>query len=207
MVILGFRRMKQVIFTKNMVIILYIKLIESDSCNSSNNNSDIWIRIQIVCLIRLVLRHIVINHSPVQLKFSEYCGEDNINGEYILQKKNGKVFYLNYIYTLYVGWSYFKLTHNDLHLGNILFKPTTSKYIYYNIEDVFYKIPTYGYIVKTIDWNRATFQINGTFFQNECFDRDGDCYGQFIFPENYYYNKKILIPDEHSDLLFLLQVF
>lgn len=145
----------------------------------------------------------VVNHSPVQLKFSEYCGEDSINERIQFTEKEWESILFQVIYTLYVGWSYFKLTHNDLHLGNILFKPTIYEYLYYNIAGKCYKIPTYGFMVKIIDWNRATFEINGTYFKNECFDRDGDCYGQFIFPENYYYCKKTIIPNEHTDLALL----
>ena len=173
-------------------------------CNSSNDtDTDMDTDTDSMSYSSCIKTYAVVNHSPVQLKFSEYCGEDNINGRIHFTEKEWESILFQIIYTLYVGWSYFKLTHNDLHIGNILFKPTTSKYLYYNIEDVFYKIPTYGYIVKIIDWNRATFQINGTFFKNDCFDRDGDCYGQFIFPENYYYNKNVIIPDEHSDLALL----
>jgi hypothetical protein len=145
----------------------------------------------------------VVNHSPVQLKFSEYCGEDSIDERIHFTEKEWESILFQVIYTLYVGWSYFQLTHNDLHLGNILFKPTTYEYLYYNVAGKYYKIPTYGFMVKIIDWNRATFEINGTYFKNECFDRDGDCYGQFIFPENYYYCKKTIIPNEHTDLALL----
>ena len=145
----------------------------------------------------------IVNYSPIQLKFSEYCGEDNINGRICFNEKEWESILFQIIYTLYVSWVYFKLTHNDLHLGNILFKPTNEEFLYYKVMDKYYKIPTYGYIVKIIDWNRATFSLNGTYFKNECFDRDGDCYGQFIFPENYYYCKNIILPNEHSDLALL----
>lgn len=190
--------------------ILYKNHIESDSYNKNNNNSDSDSDSYSDSNSdresnesSSIQTYAVVDHSPVQLKFSEYCGEDSINGRINFTEKEWESILFQIIYTLYVGWSYFQLTHNDLHLGNILFKPTTSQYIYYKIEGIYYKIPTYGFMVKIIDWNRATFKINGTYFKNECFDRDGDCHGQFIFPENYYYNKKILIPDEHSDLALL----
>jgi hypothetical protein len=144
-----------------------------------------------------------VNNSPVQLKFSEYCGEDSINGRIQFTEKEWESILFQIMYTLYVGWSYFQLTHNDLHLGNVLFKPTSYEHLYYNVSGKYYKIPTYGFMVKIIDWNRATFKINGTYFKNECFDRDGDCYGQFIFPENYYYCKNTIIPNEHTDLALL----
>ena len=167
---------------------------EDDSEDDSENESFESLSIQ---------TYASVNHSPVQLKFSEYCGEDSINGRIQFTEKEWESILFQVIYTLYVGWSYFKLTHNDLHLGNMLFKPTSYEHLYYNVAGKYYKIPTYGFMVKIIDWNRATFEINGTYFKNECFDRDGDCYGQFIFPENYYYCKKTIIPNEHTDLALL----
>jgi hypothetical protein len=161
-----------------------------NECDSYNSESDIQ-------------TYAIVNNSPVQLKFSEYCGKDNIDGRIKFTEKEWESILFQVIYTLYVTWSYFKLTHNDLHLGNILFKPTNDTYLYYKIEGKLYKIPTYGYIVKIIDWNRSTFCINGTYFKNECFDRDGECYGQFIFPENYYYCKNVILPSENSDLALL----
>jgi hypothetical protein len=145
----------------------------------------------------------IVNHAPVQLKFAEYCGEDNIKGRISFNEKEWESILFQIIYALYVNWSYFQLTHNDLHLGNVLFKPTNETHLYYKIQGKYYKIPTYGYIVKINDWNRATFNLNGTFFKNDCFDRDGDCYGQFIFPETYYYCKNPILPNQHTDLALL----
>lgn len=146
----------------------------------------------------------MVNNMPVQLKFMEYCGEDNINGNVKFTEKQWESILFQVIYTLYVAYSYYKITHNDLHLGNILFKETIEEYIYYRIEGYgVYRIPTFGYIVKIIDWNRATFKLNDVYFANECFERDGDCYGQFIFPEKYYYCKNVILPNEHTDLALL----
>lgn len=169
----------------------------NDSGNESGNDSESE------SSTNEVDTYAIVNHAPVQLKFAEYCGEDNINGRIKFNEKEWESILFQIIYTLYVNWTYFQLTHNDLHLGNILFKPTNEEYLYYNIQYKYYKIPTYGYIVKINDWNRATFNLNGTFFKNDCFDRDGDCYGQFIFPETYYYCRNPILPNEHTDLALL----
>jgi hypothetical protein len=146
----------------------------------------------------------MVNDIPVQLKFMEYCGEDNIDGNVTFTEKQWESILFQVIYTLYVAYKYYKITHNDLHLGNILFKETNEEYLYYKIEGHgIYRIPTFGYIVKIIDWNRATFKLNDVYFANECFERDGDCYGQFIFPEKYYYCKNVILPNEHTDLALL----
>tara|TARA_B100000524_G_scaffold345470_1_gene244133 strand:+ start:659 stop:1930 length:1272 start_codon:yes stop_codon:yes gene_type:complete len=73
------------------------------------------------------------------------------------------------------------IKHNDLHIGNIMLKNTNQKYLYYTLDDIIYKIPTFGFIVKIIDWGRATCNIDNICGDNQVFNFDGDCFGQYIF--------------------------
>ena len=56
--------------------------------------------------------------------------------------------------------SIFGIKHNDLHLGNIMVQSTKKQFIYYKLDNLIFKVPTYGYIVKIIDWGRATYNFN-----------------------------------------------
>jgi hypothetical protein len=49
--------------------------------------------------------------------------------------------------------------HNDLHGNNVMYVKTDQEYLFYKHNGVFYKIPTYGYIMKIIDFDRATFSL------------------------------------------------
>jgi hypothetical protein len=51
------------------------------------------------------------------------------------------------------------LTHNDLHGNNVMCVPTTQEFLYYKVEGVSYRIPTYGYIIKIIDFDRSILYV------------------------------------------------
>lgn len=49
----------------------------------------------------------------------------------------------------------FGFTHNDLHGNNVMYVKTDKEYLYYKHDGVVYRLPTYGYILKIIDFDRA----------------------------------------------------
>ena len=50
-------------------------------------------------------------------------------------------------------------THNDLHGNNVMYVPTAHEYLYYKHGGVCYKIPTFGCLIKIIDFDRAITSI------------------------------------------------
>lgn len=75
----------------------------------------------------------------------------------------------------------YKIYHNDIHVGNIFLHKTLKTHLYYSIEGSFYKIPTFGYIVKIIDWGRATYSINSIHGKNLIFNNNSLCEGQYHY--------------------------
>jgi len=69
--------------------------------------------------------------------------------------------------------------HNDLHVQNVMGIPTNQKYLYYNQNGIIYKVPTYGYIMKIIDFGRSTYVVNGKYYIGDVFDEDGEAGGQY----------------------------
>ncbi len=53
----------------------------------------------------------------------------------------------------------FGFVHNDLHGNNVMYVPTEKEYLYYKHSGTCYRIPTYGYIMKIIDFDRAAFSL------------------------------------------------
>ena len=49
--------------------------------------------------------------------------------------------------------------HNDLHGNNVRFVSTTDEFLYYNIGGTCYAIPTYGKLIKIIDFDRAGVSV------------------------------------------------
>ena len=96
------------------------------------------------------------------------------------------------------------ITHNDLHLGNIMFKKTDKRYIYYKYKKKIYRIPTFGYILKIIDWGRATIQYKHLNLTNSVFSYNGDAYQQYYFPNLNPNRKTDITPSKSIDLSVLL---
>jgi hypothetical protein len=52
--------------------------------------------------------------------------------------------------------------HNDLHGNNVMYVKTDQEFLYYKHGGVCYKIPTYGYLIKIIDFDRACMSLRLT---------------------------------------------
>lgn len=90
--------------------------------------------------------------------------------------------------------------HNDLHVQNVMGFPTNDEYIYYHQDGINYKVPTYGYIMKIIDFGRSTYIFDGEYYIGDVFNRDGDAGGQYTLPSSKSYRKKGIIPNPSFDL-------
>ena len=53
----------------------------------------------------------------------------------------------------------FGFVHNDLHGNNVMCTPTEEEFLYYRHLGIVYRIPTYGYILKIIDFDRAIVSL------------------------------------------------
>jgi hypothetical protein len=83
----------------------------------------------------------------------------------------------------------FSFTHNDLHTNNIMYIPTTRKFLYYIYKKKTYKVPTFGKIYKIIDFGRAIYKFNGKIFCSDSFQIGGDAATQYN-TEPYFNDKK-----------------
>jgi len=79
----------------------------------------------------------------------------------------------------------FGFIHNDLHGNNVMYVPTTDEFLYYRHHGVTYRIPTYGVLIKLIDFDRATFSVklagmkDPRFFMSSQFKPDEEAGGQY----------------------------
>ena len=76
-------------------------------------------------------------------------------------------------------------THNDLHGNNVMYVPTDQEFLYYKHNGICYKVPTYGYIIKVIDFDRAVTMVRLTgmkeprTFVSSQFQHDEEAAGQY----------------------------
>ena len=79
---------------------------------------------------------------------------------------------------------YFGFVHNDLHTNNIMWNGTGITHIYYRVvkgkESWYMKVPTYGRLMKIIDFGRASFTLpNCGFFISDAFFPGNDAATQY----------------------------
>ena len=120
---------------------------------------------------------------------------------------------LAWLFQVIMGLSYaqrnFGFVHNDLHVNNIMYVPTTAEFFYYNVAGVHYKVPTYGCLLKIIDFERSTFSIKlpgmreSRFFMSDQFQVDEEAGGQYNTEP--FYNAKYpeIKPNPSFDLVRL----
>ncbi len=111
-----------------------------------------------------------------------------------------KSYILQICFALSVAQKHYNLTHNDLHSSNIMYVPTEDKYIYYKFNNKYYRIPTFGKILKIIDFGRAIFKLNNNEYFSDVFEPHADAGGQYTYPTHRKTTKKVVMPNKSFDL-------
>ena len=133
-------------------------------------------------------------------KAYEQNGTDFNVGEY--EKTMFSILFQIVISLAYIQ-SEWNMNHNDLHIGNVMLKVTKEKYLNYCIKGVFYRVPTFGMIVKIIDWNRGTLTYNSLPIRNNVYGCNGDCGDMYYFPSTANTKKKVIDINPSFDLALL----
>ena len=143
-----------------------------------------------------------LNNYPVQMIFQEKC-TGTIDELIMRRKLNDEQFMdalMQIILILATYQKLFHFTHNDLHTNNIMYVETDIEFLYYKLEDVFYKVPTHGRIYKLIDFGRAIYKFNNKLFCSDSFAPLGDASTQYNC-EPYFNEKKPRVdPNPSFDL-------
>ena len=176
----------------NLKSVLNIKSIDN-SCDFSDiiDNNDTF-------------KYCILNNFPTQLLFMEkleYTLDELIeNKEYNISTTEWKSILFQICFGLSIAQKHYKFVHNDLHSQNIMFVTTNDEYIFYEYNSKYFRIPTFGKIVKIIDYGRATFEFNKTIYFSSVFDDSGDAEGQYDYPENNSYDNCKHKPNYSFDL-------
>jgi hypothetical protein len=167
-----------------------IPTIDSDSDTSSEYSDDddsIIINIkefpvQIICL------------EQMENTLDSYMMENNISSE------EWKSILLQIIMTLLCYQKKFEFTHNDLHTNNIMYNKTNKQFLYYKVENKYYKVPTFGKIYKIIDFGRSVYRFKNKLFCSDNYYDDGEATTQYNFGPFYDENKPKVLPNKNIDL-------
>jgi hypothetical protein len=113
------------------------------------------------------------------------------------------------VFALAYAQRYYGFVHNDLHVNNVMYVATSKEFLYYNVCGKQYKVPTFGYIMKLIDFDRSTFSVKlsgmreARFFMSDQFDANEEAGGQYNIEP--FYNSKYaeVKPNPSFDLVRL----
>ena len=147
---------------------------------------------------------------PVQYTIMEQC-EGTL---YKLMKENPDTekhlaWMTQVIFALLFAQKTFGFVHNDLHSNNVMYVSTSKETLYYKVENKFYAVRTYGYIVKLIDFERGTGSVrvagmkDPKFFMSDQFSVNEEAGGQYNTEP--FYNSKfpVIKPNPSFDLVRL----
>ena len=141
-------------------------------------------------------QYVEFSNFPVQVTLLERAedtmdalidAEDDCSEDYASSKDaRWSAWLFQVIAALSVAQYYFGFVHNDLHTNNVMWASTDATYIYYKIhskgkEPWIMRVPTYGKIMKIIDFGRATFHLPdpGGFFISDAFYPGNDAGTQY----------------------------
>jgi hypothetical protein len=98
------------------------------------------------------------------------------------------------------------LVHNDLHGNNVMYVKTDREFLSYKHQGISYKVPTYGYILKIIDFDRASFSLrligmkDPKMFISSQFQSEDEAAGQYNVEPFFNSNHPRVPPNPSFDL-------
>ena len=183
------------------------------SHGSSNGSSDSEDDIQ----YRAILKDF-----PAQLTVLERCDgtlddlmEDEIDDDVSADMQETKeqrwtAWVFQVIAALTTAQQLYDFIHNDLHTNNVMWTGTGETHLYYHVQgsvggDRFYRVPTYGRIMKIIDFGRATFRPPMTgkdhhLWMPDAFAPHADAGGQYNCGAYFEQGKPKVQPNKSFDL-------
>jgi len=132
----------------------------------------------------------------------EYCEntfDDLILNEDLSQEEWYSAF-MQIIMILITYQKAFAFTHNDLHTNNVMYIQTNVKYIYYQYKNKQYKVPTFGRIIKIIDFGRSIYKFNGKVFCSDSYKEGEDAASLYNIEPYFNIKKPKLEPNFSFDL-------
>jgi hypothetical protein len=132
---------------------------KADSLNSESSDSS-------VCDVYDVF--IELQQMPIVVMYIEKCEgtiDELLDDKAPIGSKDDELLWTAWVFQIIAALCQLqgdlKLTHNDLHTNNILWKKTDDEFLFYkDTSGKCYKVPTYGRIFTIIDYGRAIFTIN-----------------------------------------------
>lgn len=121
-----------------------------------------------------------------------------------------KSWFFQICFALAYAQKYVGFYHNDLHTNNVMWVNTDVEYLNYKIDDKYYRVPTFGKLIKIIDYGRSIISvkvksINSTkVLMSDQLEEDNEAGGQYNWGEyrNICYDE--IPPNPSFDIVYLV---
>jgi len=164
----------------------------------------------------------ILPNFPVQLTVLERCDgtlddlmEDEVDDDATPDMRETKeqrwtAWMFQVVAGLAVAQQTYDFVHNDLHTNNVMWCGTGETHLYYHVMgaiggDRFYRVPTFGRIMKIIDFGRATFRPPAASADNrvwfpDAFAPDADAGHQYNCGPYFVQGEPKVLPNKSFDL-------
>jgi hypothetical protein len=164
----------------------------------------------------------ILKNYPVQITVLERCDgtlddlmEDEISDDATDDMRETKeqrwtAWIFQVIAGLAAAQQHYDFVHNDLHTNNVMWSGTGETHLYYHVTgaaggDRFYRVPTFGRIMKIIDFGRATFKPPSTSNDNrtwfpDAYAPDAVAGGQYNCGPYFEQGRPKVLPNKSFDL-------
>ena len=150
------------------------------------------------------------SNVPVQLTVMEKC-EGTLYDLMCLEPETTKhtAWLAQVLFALTFAQRTFGFTHNDLHSNNIMYVKTDKEFLNYKVDGQGFKVPTHGYVLKIIDFERGAGSVrisgmnNPKFFMSDHFSLDEEAGGQYNVEPFYVAGVDTVKPNPSFDLVRL----
>ena len=144
----------------------------------------------------------VLKNVPVQSTiYEDLCGSiDDLIMKGTITDEEWLAILYQIIFSLAVAQKEYGFIHNDLHTNNVMWSNTNEPYLYYNVNGTLHKVPTYGKIIKIIDYGRSYIRFQGKEYFSDAFHQKGDAAGQYNYPPYFNNTETVVSPNKSFDL-------
>lgn len=124
---------------------------------------------------------VYIHDFPVQAICIQRCDGtlDALFDKGLMNESMSMAYLFQVVATLYAYQKAFGMTHNDLHTNNIMYVNTDVETLYYRVAGKRYAVPTYGRIMKIIDFGRSIYRFDEHDYVSDSFSHEGDAHTQY----------------------------
>ena len=147
---------------------------------------------------------------PVQLTIMEKC--EGTLGDLLLEENDTShvvAWLAQVLFALTYSQRVLGFTHNDLHSNNIMYVKTDKEFLHYKVDGQMFKVPTHGYIMKLIDFERGvgSVRVSGMkhpkTFVSDHFSPDEEAGGQYNIEPFRVESYEVIKPNPSFDLVRL----